>query len=283
MPDWGDEIPALERDALLDDIVESFTNERIATFKLQVASDPEDLFMRFTMNWAVRRDLVNTFFNEPVGLRGHYYFSPEKGEQFTRECIGKLKDKLETYWKQTRRPLAHILRLKEQKRTARLTPTNNQWRNWMTNGITHFPEVSGKQKWDNWFNASLDKAKIWPVESGYAIDPLFHMASGKKWIIKGKISPEENYRIFWNVVNARKEILKAAMIAAEKTPGFGEEAFQEFSDKGGSEVVLTGGSKIISEKLDIKGAFINPNDPTQSWQPPRKQFRALTIHHIGFS
>ena len=101
---------------------------------------------RLHLAFEVGVDLVNEFFNTPHGIRGHYYHSPELGDDFTRRCIKALSGEIKLRWhpqvewiiEKLRPPKPLEFDPEEEERIGKLSLA----------------------QWGKWFDLSLENGKI---------------------------------------------------------------------------------------------------------------------------
>ena len=264
MSDWGQEIACAEGQEIIDKVVVAYKkNAKEINIDFERVIDPTGKkgVYRIQLAFDVGIDLVNEFFNTPHGIRGHYYHSPELGDDFTRRCIAALSEEIKSSW--------HLM---DESITEKLKPPKplklepEEWE--------RIRKISLAQ-WGKWFDVSLENGKIWPAE---------------EWLEKHPRIP-----LFQPGENLKKEWHQYRWLHAEAFEHVAEENIKNLKDaiKQQGEVTVfesdyehkavLGSKKPLTWKaLDIKGGWVDPVT-LKPWTHPSKIYRALQIYHLGFS
>jgi len=262
--DWGEKITFEEGQQVIDRLVTAYKKKSQETsINIQRLLDPtaKKGVYRIQLVFEVGIDLVNEFFNTPQGIRGHYYYSPELGDDFTRRCINALSGEIKLRWN----PKAEVVleRLKPPK-PLELEPEE----------LERISKISLEQ-WEKWFDLSLENGKIWPMEEWAERYPRTSL-----------FQPGENLKREWD--RYRWLYSEGPEQVAEENIKNLKDAIKQRGEVTVSEVsyeqrAVLGSKKPLTWKaLDIKGGWVDPLT-LETWTHPSKLYRALQIHHLGFS
>ncbi len=264
LSDWGEKITHAEGQEVIDKVVAAFqTQSKEIPINIQRLIDPtgQKGVYRIQLAFEVGIDLVNEFFNTPQGIRGHYYHSPELGDDFTRRCISALSGQIKLRWQPT---IEWIIDQIKPPKPLELDPAE----------VERVRKISLDQ-WGKWFDCSLENGKIWPTEQWsekYPRTPLFQSGEDlkKEW---------DQYRWLYSeaLEQVAEENIKNLKEAIKKRGG-GDVPESYYEQR-----AVLGSKKPLSWKaLDIKGGWVDPITLIP-WTHPSKMYRALQIHHLGFS
>lgn len=263
MSDWGEAISFAEGQKIIDKVVAAYKKKSKETsVNLQRLNDPTGKrgVYRIQLAFEVGVDLVGEFFNTPHGIRGHYYHSPALGDDFTRRCISALRREIKFRWHPQEK--LEIEKLKPPK-PLKLYP--DEWE--------RVRKLSLEQ-WEKWIDLSLKNGKIWPVEElvETCLAPLFQSGGNlkKDWNQYRWLHSEE-------LEHVAQENIKNLVDAIKQQGGIA------VFDGSYEQKAILGSKKPLTWKaLDIKGGWVDPLTLIP-WTHPAKIYRALQIHHLGFS
>jgi len=262
--DWGERITHEEGQAVIEKLVAAFKNSsQEISVDIQRLIDPTGKkgVYRLHLAFEVGTDLVNEFFNTPHGIRGHYYHSPELGDEFTQRCLNALYEEIKSRWNPNKELV--IEKLKPPK-PLKLDPKEEE----------RISKLSLAQ-WGKWFDLSLENGKIWPVEKWlekHPRTPLFQPGENlkKEWDQYRWLHSETLEHVAEKNINNLKDAIKQR----------GENVVFEVSYE--QKVILGSKKPLTWNALDIKGGWVDPLTLIP-WTHPSKLYRALQIHHLGFS
>lgn len=264
MSDWGEEITHQEGQEVIDKVVAAYKNKsEEITINIQRLNDPTGKkgVYRIQLAFEVGIDLVNEFFNTPHGIRGHYYHSPELGDNFTRRCIDALSGEIKLSWN----PKDEWLTEKSKPpKPLKLDP--EEWERLRNLSL---------EQWEKWFDLSLETGKIWPEEvwsARYQRTSLFQEGENlkKEWNQYRWLYSEDLERVAEeNIKNLQDDIKQQGKVVV-------------FEDSFEQRAILGSKKPLAWKALDIKGGWVHPLTLT-TWTHPSKIYRALQIHHLGFS
>ena len=263
MSDWGEKITYEEGQKIIDKVAAAYKKKSKETsVNIQRLNDPagKQGVYRVQLAFEVGADLVNEFFNTPHGIRGHYYHSPALGDDFTRRCNRALSGEIKLRWNPKK---ALVIEKLKPPKPLKLEP--EEWARVRKLGL---------EQWHKWLDRSLENGKIWPVEELAEIHlvPLFQPGENLKkewnqykWLHSEELEPIAKE----NIKNLKDAIKQRGGIAVF------EGAYEQ-------KAILGSKKPLTWKALDIKGGWVDPLT-LELWTHPSKVYRALQIHHLGFS
>ena len=260
---WGEFIPHPYGQLVIEEIKDKLTNPTPSInptidFEIDISgvNDPKypDAIGHYRLEFTFKVDpqTVDLFFSTPEGLRGHYYFSPELGDQFAQRCIEAFKPTIRQHWEAWRNlDLFNLIR--------GIRDPNERLR------IQGLP----MHNWDTWFDVSLANGKIWPKESSWAAENFVQLFSDEKMRWFGT----ENHT---RKIKHNMRMLKNAISRID--PNIDHVAAASYAHKG----ILGARRPMRWDTIEIKGGFVDPIG-LSIWTHPTKRFQALEIQYMGFS
>lgn len=226
--------------------------------------EPADDFpgaFRISYRFDVDRAFGDLFFNSPSGLRGHYYRSPEMGDEFTRRCLTACAPIIKAKWRQQHAVLIQ--------RFAQRQPSQSD----LVRGLD-------QQAWQRWLDTTLEGGKLWYVETN---------PRGPRLVDTHWARHEPDFR--WTPTQYDSRMNRVAQRislndahSAHQQSAHSAHQRRELDSVRQSQARCKGWGQFAYDvsRVSIKGRFVSPK--TGHVQVPlEKRHRGDIIHHLGFS